>query len=179
MQPKTHTVKKITENVFMENEIRNLYNLFTPKIKAALRPYIGQKAVKSTDGRFVKPLAEGLKTITNEAYKAAINPLPGTKYVNVHVFMLSVSYSSIWLKISACFEGRQISGGGYIAEYYEESYYIGQVDPGTVVLKEVKLDEVLPPVDLSAEMAAYNEADKAIKKAEKENGKLLPRNRLF
>lgn len=172
------TTQEIENNCHMENELRRIYNTYMPLILAEYKKMEGKKAILST-GDKSKKLEDSIKDIIESARKESIKPLTGTKHASVSMFYVNVSYSSLWLKIGLCFEGKPCIGGGYIAEYHENSYYISDFNKDTGALENMKDFKPFDFVNKDEQIKYYTEATKAVEFAESLNDKLIHKNRAF
>lgn len=182
MKTTYHTEEEIKNNVHAENQLRKIHNLVSNKIRAILRPYIGQKIVKQSDQALIKALKDQADKILGEARQADITPLIAGHWAKCHYISLQPTYSILWVRISLSFNGGSYddpSKGKPYTLYYDDSYYMGDTDHKTGVLEKVSADCTLSSVKATEQIKAYKKVKALFDKGEATNGELLPKNKLF
>lgn len=155
---KTNSRLKGLENaIFIHNEYYRIAGPILEQIKHYSKPFLGKKI----------QLQKGLSSKLYDATKIdrdtiKVNPLPGTKWANLHYAGISCSYRDLSVEISLCF-----SDGNNGCTYEKRSFYFGKVDDNGVLISiDDNCKAESEPMDFETEVKAIKKYLEAKKIAE-------------
>jgi len=163
MKTKNSRLKGVETAILIHNEYYRVAGPILEKVKAASKNFIGKKIQlqKGLSSKFY----DAVKT---ERDSVKVNPLPGTKWANLHYAGVSCSYNSLSIEISLCF-----SDGTTGCSYEKRSFYFGRVDDsGVLVDIDDNCKAESAPMDYETELNAIAEYLKAAKVAEQLEDKI-------
>jgi hypothetical protein len=155
------------EIVFMENELRTVFNRELPKVKAVLRPCIGQK-IQKADCSLLKKIQEQIKLDDTEK----VIPLREGGFAHIHWLYVKSSAYSLWLECSLCFSGGKYEDKTYYCQYKSNSVWIASVSNG--ILCPLNGIDSLPEINDEAEQNNLLNAIRLKKEYEAALSLLLP-----
>jgi len=182
---KAYNIEGVKKNWHMEKELLKIANKETNRIKAILRPFIGEKVVIGLNDKTYQEgqLSKRIEKLTTFDGTQKIKPLTKGGKANIRFLYLHVSISSIWFEISLSFfepgEGNCCEyhkGSYHIASFQGASYFPQNTDKG--ILKEVPEDHEYKIPTLAQEVNKWSRAVKAEELFNQLNGELLCCNRL-
>lgn len=160
MKTTNSRLKGLENAIFIHNEYYRIAGPILEHIKTECKKFIGKKI----------QLAKGLSSKLYDATKIdresiKVNPLPGTKWANLHYAGVSCSYRDLSIEISLCF-----SDGGHGCTYEKRSFYFGKVDDNGVLISiDDNCKAESEPMDFETEVKAikkYLEAQKIAEELE-------------
>jgi hypothetical protein len=134
--------KTLYRAVFMHNEYYRIAAPIVRFVDEVSKSFIGKKitTVKDLTVKFKEAIKIDRKSID-------VQPLPGTKWANLHSYLVTVDGSHLSVKISLCFSD------GTTGCYYEQNtYYIGNVSTDGILLSLNHLSIDREPLDYSIEL---------------------------
>lgn len=147
-------LKGLETAILIHNEYYRIAGPILEHIKTECKKFIGKKI----------QLQKGLSQKLYDAVKIdrdtiKVNPLPGTKWANLHYAGISCSYHDLSIEISLCF-----SDGATGCTYEKRSFYFGKTDDNGVLISiDDNCKAVSEPMDFETELKAikkYLEAQK-------------------
>lgn len=151
-------LKVIEKAVFIHNEYYRVAGPILEHIKNECKKFIGKKI------QLQKGLSSKLYNATKiDRNSIQVNPLPGTKWANLHYAGISCSFKDLSVEISLCF-----SEGESGAFYEKRSFYFGKTDENGVLISiDDNCKAESEPMDYETELKAIADYLKAAKLAEK------------
>jgi hypothetical protein len=155
-------LKGIETKVFIHNEYYRIAGPILEHIKEVCKQFIGKK-IKTQKGLTQK--LRDASRVDRDTIK--VNPLPGTKWANVHYVILSCDYNDLSVEISLCF-----SDGSTGCTYEKHTFYFGKTDGEILVSIDDYYIAHSEPMDFQTELKAIAEYLKAAKVAEELEDKI-------
>lgn len=163
MKTKNSRLKGIETAVLIHNEYYRVAGPILEQVKTECKKFIGKKI------QLQKGLTQKLKDATKiERDSIKVNPLPGTKWANLHYAGISCSYKDLSIEISLCF-----SDGNTGCTYEKRSFYFGKVDDNGVLISiddNCKAESV--PMNFETELKAIAKYLMAVSVAEELENKI-------
>lgn len=156
-------IQTLKDAIFIHNEYKKIATPILEHIKKVCTNFIGKK-IDTQKGLSAK-FADAIK-IDRESIK--VNPLPGTKWANLHFLHVRNSYNDLSVEISLCF-----SDGSTGCTYEKHSYYFGKTENGVLLSVNNDCEVYQVTLDFDTELAKIKKFRELEKMAEDARDKIL------